>query len=48
MEKVTSQNFNQVINENERVLVDFFATWCGPCKMLAPIVEKLAEEEEKI
>lgn len=48
MEKVTSQNFNQVINENERVLVDFFATWCGPCKMLAPIVEKLAEEEASV
>ena len=48
MEKVTSQNFDQVINENEKVLVDFFATWCGPCKMLAPIVEKLAEEEASV
>ena len=48
MEKVTSQKFDQVINENEKVLVDFFATWCGPCKMLAPIVEKLAEEEASV
>ena len=48
MEKVTSQNFDQVINENEKVLVDFFATWCGPCKMLAPIVEKLSEEEPSV
>ena len=48
MEKVTSQNFDQVINANEKVLVDFFATWCGPCKMLAPIVEKLSEEEPSV
>ncbi|MBR6056298.1 MAG: thioredoxin [Bacilli bacterium] len=31
-----------------KVLVDFFATWCGPCKMLAPIVEKVASEHEDI
>ncbi len=31
-----------------KVLVDFFATWCGPCKMLAPIVEKVASEHEDV
>ena len=31
-----------------KVLVDFFATWCGPCKMLAPIIEKVASEHEDI
>ena len=34
-----------VIKSNEVVLVDFWAEWCGPCKMLAPIVEKIAEDE---
>ena len=32
----------------DKVLVDFFATWCGPCKMLAPIVEKVASEHKDI
>ena len=37
-------DFNQVINENKLVLVDFYAEWCGPCKMLAPIISELKEE----
>ena len=38
-------NFQQEIKENNGLaIVDFFATWCGPCKMLTPIIDKLAEE----
>jgi thioredoxin 1 len=42
---ITDENFeNEVINSSEPVLIDFWATWCGPCRMIAPIVEELAGE----
>ena len=37
-------NFNEIINNNNLVLVDFYADWCGPCKMLAPIIAEIKEE----
>ena len=42
--KVTSENFEQVKNSDKTVLLDFYADWCGPCRMVGPLVEQLAEE----
>ena len=43
--KVTESNFEQEVLQAEgKVLVDFWAVWCGPCQMLTPIIEELAEE----
>ena len=47
--KVTDENFEQeVLNSNIPVLVDFYADWCGPCKMLSPIVDEVAKENDDI
>lgn len=45
---ITKENFREVISGDRPVLVDFFATWCGPCKMLGPIVEQISQERDDI
>ena len=46
---LTSENFEEeVIKSDKPVLVDFWATWCGPCRMIAPIVEQITEENADI
>ena len=42
---LTNENFEEEVKKSDKkVLVDFFATWCGPCKMMSPIIDEIAEE----
>ncbi len=47
--QITKNNFQEeVLESSQPVLVDFFATWCGPCRMLAPVLDEIAQERSDI
>ena len=46
--KLNKDNFNEIAGGDKKVLVDFYADWCGPCRMLSPIVDEIADERDDI
>lgn len=47
--KITAKNYDEIVlNSGRTVLLDFYADWCGPCKMLAPILEDISEESDAL
>ncbi len=46
--KINKENFQSLKNSDKTLLVDFYADWCGPCRMLSPVVDEIAEERDDI
>ena len=44
----TREELEQLVAANDKIIIDFFATWCGPCKMLGPVLEQLAEQRKDV
>ena len=45
---VTKESFEKLKNSNTPVLIDFYADWCGPCKMIAPVLEEISKEQPEL
>ncbi len=46
--KVNKSNFEEIKNSEKPVLLDFYADWCGPCRMVSPVIDEIAEERDDI
>lgn len=44
--QITDETFNELIETDKGIVIDFYASWCGPCKILGPIIDELAQENE--